>query len=312
MAASYPSSAKTFTTKANGAASVIDASHVNDLQLEVTAVEQDLIAGLPLARGGTGLTAIGAVGTVMSSNGAVMSWGAGATEQTTALTGAQADVDLTGPNVFLRCTGAAPAFSGFTVAGATPYAGCRVMIECLGTTAQVTHQGLGSTAANRVICPSTAGQIVGVNGRMLLVYDVTTGRWRESVIDLGAPIARTFAAGDFTANGTMTWTVASGDVITHTYSQRGKQVTITINTTTTTVAGVLNTQLLVALPSGFTSTRKTVTIGLISDNGTFRATWVEAAAAGTTIVFYKDVQGGNWAASTDNSGASVVLTLEVD
>lgn len=52
MPASYPTSAKTFTTKSNGG--TIDASHVNDLQLEVTAIETDLIAGLPVARGGTG------------------------------------------------------------------------------------------------------------------------------------------------------------------------------------------------------------------------------------------------------------------
>jgi hypothetical protein len=54
MPASYPSSAKTFTTKSN--TTTADASHINDLQLEVTAIEQDLIAGLPIARGGTGTT----------------------------------------------------------------------------------------------------------------------------------------------------------------------------------------------------------------------------------------------------------------
>lgn len=52
MAASYPSSAKSFTTKTT--AQTIDASHVNDLQEEVTAIETDLVAGLPVVRGGTG------------------------------------------------------------------------------------------------------------------------------------------------------------------------------------------------------------------------------------------------------------------
>lgn len=52
--ASYPTAAKAFTTKTNGPASVIDCSHVNDLQDEVAAVENDLIAGLPVSRGGTG------------------------------------------------------------------------------------------------------------------------------------------------------------------------------------------------------------------------------------------------------------------
>ena len=60
MPASYPSSSKTFTTKSDGAGNTILAAYVNDLQLEVTAIEQDLIAGLPVARGGTGLTTLAA------------------------------------------------------------------------------------------------------------------------------------------------------------------------------------------------------------------------------------------------------------
>src|SRR3990167_9432188 len=56
MAASYPTSAKAFTTKTAGA--TIEAAHINDLQDEVTAIETDLIAGLPVTRGGTGATSL--------------------------------------------------------------------------------------------------------------------------------------------------------------------------------------------------------------------------------------------------------------
>lgn len=54
MAASYPTSVKTFTTKTTG--EVIEADYVNDLQLEVTAIETQLLAGLPANQGGTGKT----------------------------------------------------------------------------------------------------------------------------------------------------------------------------------------------------------------------------------------------------------------
>lgn len=54
MPASYPSSIKTFTTKTNG--TTADASHINDPQAEITAIETDLINGLPLSRGGLGVT----------------------------------------------------------------------------------------------------------------------------------------------------------------------------------------------------------------------------------------------------------------
>ena len=72
MPASYPNSAKSFTTKSN--ATTADASHINDVQLEITAIENDLIAGLPIGRGGTGLTAVGASGTVLQSNGSALSY----------------------------------------------------------------------------------------------------------------------------------------------------------------------------------------------------------------------------------------------
>lgn len=72
MPASYPSSAKSFTTKNSGDS--IQAAHVNDLQDEVTAIETDLIGGLPIARGGTGLTAVGASGTVFTSDGSAGAW----------------------------------------------------------------------------------------------------------------------------------------------------------------------------------------------------------------------------------------------
>lgn len=68
MPASYPTSAKTYTTKNDGAGNTILAAHINDLQLEVTAIETDLIAGLPVTRGGTGALTLTANG-VLYGNG---------------------------------------------------------------------------------------------------------------------------------------------------------------------------------------------------------------------------------------------------
>ena len=56
MPASYPTSAKTFATITNNDTS--DASQINEPREEITAIEQDLIAGLPVARGGTGATSL--------------------------------------------------------------------------------------------------------------------------------------------------------------------------------------------------------------------------------------------------------------
>lgn len=89
MPASYPASSKSFTTKSNGG--TIDASHINDAQLEITAIEDDLIAGLPVARGGTGNTSLTA-NRVLLGNGAsaVAVAGAGTTGQSLTSNGASA------------------------------------------------------------------------------------------------------------------------------------------------------------------------------------------------------------------------------
>jgi len=89
MPASYPTSVKGFTTKNNG--DVIDASDVGDLQLEVTAIETDLIAGLPASRGGTGNTTLTANRILIGNgSGAIAAAGAGTAGQIMVSAGASA------------------------------------------------------------------------------------------------------------------------------------------------------------------------------------------------------------------------------
>ena len=94
MPSSYPTSAKAFTTKSDGPSNTILAAHINDLQAEVTAVETDLIAGLPAARGGTGLTAAGTSGNVLTSNGSA--W----TSSPLAVTGADNESNVIAAAIF--------------------------------------------------------------------------------------------------------------------------------------------------------------------------------------------------------------------
>jgi hypothetical protein len=232
-------------------------------------------------------------------------------EQTTSNTGTQNNFDLNGPHTVLRCTGAAPVFTGFTVNGAAPYAGCMVLIECLGTTAKVAHQDTNSTAANRVIAPSTAGQIVGANGTMLCVYDDTTDRWREYLIAYGTPIDVAFSAGNFTANGSMTWTVAAGDQAAFSYFQDGNILTINISIATSTVGGTPNTDLIVALPGGFTVATALLGLLRVVDNGTAQLGFWFASAAATSVLFRATLASANWSVSTDATYLSALFTIQV-
>jgi hypothetical protein len=225
-------------------------------------------------------------------------------EQTTSATGAQNNFDIDGPNTVLRCTGAAPVFTGFTVDGAAPKAGDRVLILCLGTTAKVTNQDTGSTAANRIITPSTNGQIVGVNGAMLCVYDDTTDRWREYLIDPGAPVAVAFSAGDYTAASSMTWTVAEGDVQVDTFVQRGTQLALVSTINTTTVGGTPAGELRKALPAGFTAVTgeqwQPIMIGY--DNNVAADVLISVnSAQSNAYLRIRRKDAGNWAAATNTT-----------
>ena len=235
-------------------------------------------------------------------------------EQTTTATGAQNNFNLSYRHTYLRCTGAAPIFSGFTVAGAAPQQGDTVFIACVGTTAKVTHQDTGSTAANRIITPSTAGQIVGADGVIVLSYDATTARWRMVSVEPGDPIDVTFAAGNYTGDASMTWTVASSDSEVFRYQQRGRTVRVEVMVFTSTVGGTPSTTLRVAMPGGFTpsvnaTSRSAFVAAYISDNGTEGIGRTNFSA--TNIEFVK-VPSANWAAATDTTRVAFNGDVTVD
>lgn len=334
MPASYPSSAKTFTTKSDGAGNTILAAHINDVQVEITAIEQDLLAGLPVARGGTGNTTLtanrvllgngtsavavagaGTTGQVLTSNGASAPTfqSPGFTEETTTATGAQNNFDLDTGRLILRCTGAAPVFSGFTVGGSAPSAGDVAILECLGSTSlRVTHQDTNSTEANRIICPSSNGLIVGVGGRLLLAYDGTTDRWRASTIDPGSSIDVTHAGGNFTAQAG-NWTVDSGDQVEFNYRQDNAYLTVSFVIQNTDVSATPS-YLSIAIPGGFTAKNETWgVIDLLDAGATREAGKVVVEASATAILCRREAVGGaNFSATAgDNTDVRGTITFEV-
>lgn len=217
-------------------------------------------------------------------------------------------------DVYLRWNGGA---AGVVRSFTNPSSGRAFFLENVtaAQTLRVSHQDTGAaTAANRVICESTAGQWLGPGGIGFCRYDSTTSRWRFYVIDPGAPITRTFAAGNYTANGAQTWTVASGDVMTDAYVQRGKQVTFWFNVVTSTVGGTPNTELRITLPGGFTATKTMIAFARVIDNGTGVASLCFVAAGTTFVTISASVAAAapNWTASTDNTAVQGTITFEVD
>lgn len=241
-------------------------------------------------------------------------------EQTTTSTGTQHDFDLTeGRYTYLRCNNAsALVITGFEVDGAAPQEGDTVIVENIGTsTVRVAHQNTGSAEANRGIFPSTNGQILGAGGSMVLVYDATTSRWRMINVEPGLAIAVTFNAGDFTATGTMTWTVDSGDVRAFRYTQRGAQVTIALAVADFTTGGTPDTTLRVLLPNSFTAANQgTVAVYAYgrgrANGGTLQGIVAYTASSASTMLHIDKFDGSTWANGTNNGDVQGSVTIFVD
>lgn len=194
-------------------------------------------------------------------------------------------------------------------------AGQQVTIVSVGAgQVNLAHQDTGDgTPASRLINFVTSGvtPLAAGTGTAIYQYDGTTARWRLIKHDQGAWITPSFSAGDYTANGSMTWTVGSGDVITNSYLVVGKSLLWGIRLTTTTVGGTPNTALRLTLPNGYTTGANVDGAAYaLNDNGAgFVAGMISVASGVTYIEFYHAGFAGNWAAATDNTQIAAQLFI---
>lgn len=231
-------------------------------------------------------------------------------EQTTTSIGTQNDFSLDGENIYLRCNNAsALTFTGFTIGGSTPTTNAIVIIENVGTsTVRVTHQDTGSTASNRCIGISTAGQIIGANGRMQCIYDVTTGRWRIGLLETGSAITHPYASADYFGGGSMTWTVESADLRTYIYRQYAKILELIIDISGSTTGGTAHTDLNIKIPSIFTLAQIQLSGShWVWDAGvdTFNQQLIFFPSISTTHFTIRKRGGGNFTLGTNNVDTSV-------
>lgn len=111
-----------------------------------------------------------------------------------------------------------------------------------------------------------------------------------------------FAAGHFTASGSMTWTVASGDVAVNRYAYDAFNQSFAwqFYVVTSTVGGTPSTGLRIANPLGLTSARTVASPCWISDNGV-AVQGLAVAEAGTAYISIQRKDSGNFAAATNNT-----------
>jgi hypothetical protein len=140
----------------------------------------------------------------------------------------------------------------------------------------------------------------------ITVYSVTE---RGRAVAMGVWQTQAFDAGNFTAIATMTWTVVVGNQITFRYMTVGKTLFVNAYIDATTVGGVLNTELRLTIPGGFTAAQKVQTSCPLFDNGV-GATGYARVLVGSRTIDIGRMDGANWTASAANTFVRVMMAFE--
>jgi hypothetical protein len=259
-----------------------------------------------------------AAGLVLQTNGSgTLSWatasGGGQTVQTTTSTGTQNNFAATAARVLvLRCNNA----SLLTLTGlAAGTDGDMVYVLSVGAgRVDIANQDASSSAANRVIngVTGTISLVAGV-GTAQLVYDATTARWRVVDHEQGGWITPTFNAADYTASGSMTWTVDAGDVGSCAYYLKGRSLSVTFVLQTTSVGGTPSNLLLRVIPGGFTCSDNASAALIVHNNSVWSMASMNVGTGASTLIgFGTDPSATvNWTASTNTTYVYGSMTIPV-
>jgi hypothetical protein len=231
--------------------------------------------------------------------------------QTTVLTGTQSNFAVTAARrLVLRCNQSGLlTISGFA-AGSD---GDMIDLFCVGASSMVnlTDQDAGSSAANRIITGFTETMLLSPpGGATRLVYDATTARWRIAFSTGRAWAQVPYSAANFTAIGTGSWTVDSGDQLAFNYYKDGRKVTVNVTLDTTTVTGSVS-GLKIAIPASIAPAAGVQLIGLLYDNSGSIGTPARAyVLAGGLYIGVDRLDGALLTPSTNNTYVRVSLTYQ--
>ena len=116
----------------------------------------------------------------------------------------------------------------------------------------------------------------------------TNGSWQT----------RAYAAGNYTANVSMTWGVDAGDIIKEGFRRFEKTLVFQFNFGTTTVGGTLNTDLEILLPLGLVASGVNNGWLYYIENATHGQGLIQISASGTKLRLLKS-GFANWTAQTN-------------
>lgn len=133
---------------------------------------------------------------------------------------------------------------------------------------------------------------------------------RGRTVKLGDWQSITYASGNFTASGSLTWTVDSGDVSVNRYTDIGTTMWWSLGLTNTSTSGTASTELRVTLPASRTISATTTGTCAGVDNGTEVHTVWTATSGNTYVSFFRTISGANWSNASTNA-TSIRCTIPV-
>jgi len=173
--------------------------------------------------------------------------------------------------------------------------------ECSVGTSYVLALNNGANTA--VIVPATNEPLIG---------------WQESAFvrlsnfDPGRGwVSPPYGGGNFTASGSMTWTVESGDVATYAYTLLNRTMTVSFTLNSTSVGGTPSSVLRIKIPLGKFSTKAMNSFVRASDNGTPVPAWCYTDVSGVWLNIQK-TDFSNWSLSTNGTTIQGQITFEID
>jgi hypothetical protein len=159
------------------------------------------------------------------------------------------------------------------------------------------------------------------NGTNPSVINLTTNElahgWiRSSFVDLTihdpgqAWISPAFDANNFSANGSMTWTVQNTDVVTYAYRVINNIMDLNFYIITTTPGGTLSNLLKIKIPNNYTCAKEARVPCLYTDN-TGRYVGYCYVTATDSWVYIAHLDDGNWLSNTNGTGVSGQISFQV-
>lgn len=256
-----------------------------------------------------GFRVIDANGNVLGATGTGAAGGGAFTVISNTDTGAQnnwAPSGLSG-NTLIEWSGAADlAVSGIT-GGIT---GQIVRVKNTGTKIATFAQQSGSSSAGKKFSNVALSAATPIFTGGIITYQYDGTDWQLVGHEQGAWITAPYASGNFTGNGSMTWTVDAGDVTTLAYRLSGRTLVMAFTIVTTTVGGTLNSDLKITIPGGFLAAKDLRPPIFVQDNATRLLGYALTSVGGSTLQCRR-YDDNNWAAATNASQVLGSIEIEV-